>query len=237
MASIPLVHSLSDPRNLLTLMTLVSVSVLGCYALSGTSQEQQTVLFALLLTVLPFLPASNLLFPVGFVMAERILYVPSMGFSILISVGLHKLSRTPLRGVVRVVVACVLVLYALKTVERNRDWQSDLTLFTSAIHTNPSNGKLYNNLGFVHEQLKNYSRAEELYRTAVERQADDTGSYINLGRVLKVQGRYREAEEVRLVYSWGTSKAYHCPGLPDCSGHVSQEQVIQDSTRTHQCVL
>ena len=33
--------------------------------------------------VLPFLPASNLFFPVGFVIAERILYLPSSGFIIL----------------------------------------------------------------------------------------------------------------------------------------------------------
>ena len=40
-------------------------------------QQQQTILFvALLFISLPFLPASNLLFPVGFVAAERVLYTP-----------------------------------------------------------------------------------------------------------------------------------------------------------------
>ena len=33
----------------------------------------------LALILLPFLPASNLLFPVGFVVAERVLYMPSLG--------------------------------------------------------------------------------------------------------------------------------------------------------------
>jgi protein O-mannosyl-transferase len=37
--------------------------------------------------VLPFLPASNLFFPVGFVVAERVLYMPSMGFCILVGFG------------------------------------------------------------------------------------------------------------------------------------------------------
>ena len=37
------------------------------------------VLFSLLFTVLPFVPASNLLQTVGFVAAERTLYVPSLG--------------------------------------------------------------------------------------------------------------------------------------------------------------
>ncbi len=37
--------------------------------------------------VLPFIPASNLFFPVGFVVAERVLYVPSIGYCMLFAVG------------------------------------------------------------------------------------------------------------------------------------------------------
>ena len=34
--------------------------------------------------VLPFIPASNLFFRVGFVVAERVLYLPSSGYIILL---------------------------------------------------------------------------------------------------------------------------------------------------------
>ena len=40
--------------------------------------------------VLPFIPATNLFFPVGFVVAERILYLPSMGFSLIVSLGFQR---------------------------------------------------------------------------------------------------------------------------------------------------
>ena len=49
------------------------------------------VSFSLSLAVLPFLPASNLFFPVGFVVAERVLYLPSMGLCLLTAVGLKKM--------------------------------------------------------------------------------------------------------------------------------------------------
>lgn len=55
------------------------------------SREKQLSLFALSLLVLPFLPASNLLFPVGFVLAERVLYLPSLGICLLVAVGIDKL--------------------------------------------------------------------------------------------------------------------------------------------------
>ena len=35
--------------------------------------------------VFSFIPASNLLFPVGFVIAERVLYLPSAGYIIIIA--------------------------------------------------------------------------------------------------------------------------------------------------------
>jgi len=46
---------------------------------------------SLALMVFPFIPASNLFFPVGFVVAERVLYAPSMGFCLLVAVGFHLL--------------------------------------------------------------------------------------------------------------------------------------------------
>lgn len=41
--------------------------------------------------ILPFLPATNLFFPVGFVVAERVLYMPSMGFCMLVAHGFSNL--------------------------------------------------------------------------------------------------------------------------------------------------
>jgi len=52
---------------------------------------------SLVLIVVPFLPASNLLFRVGFVIAERNLYLPSTGFVLLVALGIQKLARRHFR--------------------------------------------------------------------------------------------------------------------------------------------
>lgn len=44
-----------------------------------------------LLGLLSFLPASNLMFTVGFVIAERVLYLPSAGFIIIVVLGIRRL--------------------------------------------------------------------------------------------------------------------------------------------------
>lgn len=46
---------------------------------------------ALALIVVPFLPASNLFFRVGFVIAERILYLSSIGFCMLVVIGIRQM--------------------------------------------------------------------------------------------------------------------------------------------------
>jgi len=52
---------------------------------------------SLVLVVLPFLPASSLLFRVGFVIAERNLYLPSTGFVLLVALGIGKLAHRKYR--------------------------------------------------------------------------------------------------------------------------------------------
>ena len=49
------------------------------------------VLFSVSMALIPFLPASNLLFPVGFVLAERVLYLPSLGVCLLIAMGAQRI--------------------------------------------------------------------------------------------------------------------------------------------------
>ena len=50
---------------------------------SRSSRSGRLAAASLSLMALPFLPASNLFFYVGFVVAERVLYIPSAGFCLL----------------------------------------------------------------------------------------------------------------------------------------------------------
>ena len=59
---------------------------------------------SLALLVVPFLPASNLFFRVGFVIAERVLYLSSAGFSMLVIIGMR----------------CLMVNYKLKQASNGR---------------------------------------------------------------------------------------------------------------------
>lgn len=55
---------------------------------------ERLLIMALALMIVPFLPASNLFFRVGFVIAERVLYLSTAGFCIVVVMGICKLQQS-----------------------------------------------------------------------------------------------------------------------------------------------
>ena len=49
------------------------------------------ILMSVALSVIPFLPAANLFFRVGFVIAERVLYIPVAGICCLVAMGIKEI--------------------------------------------------------------------------------------------------------------------------------------------------
>ncbi|XP_075456584.1 protein O-mannosyl-transferase TMTC3-like [Ascaphus truei] len=200
MGTIPLVESVLDIRNLATLTFFGVLGYLMVFSVRYSGDSSKTVLMALCLIILPFIPASNLFFPVGFVVAERVLYVPSMGFCILVAHGWRKLSnKSRLRKLSWICLALVLFTHAMKTFNRNWDWESEYTLFMSALKVNKNNAKLWNNVGHALENEKNYARALRFFKQATQVQPDDIGAHMNVGRTYKNLNRSKEAEESYLI--------------------------------------
>ncbi|XP_031754766.1 protein O-mannosyl-transferase TMTC3 isoform X2 [Xenopus tropicalis] len=199
MGTIPLIESILDIRNLATLLFYFLLGYLIVFSVRYSGDSSKTVLMALCLIILPFIPASNLFFPVGFVVAERVLYVPSMGFCMLVAHGWKKLSSNGLRTLSWIFLALVVFTHAIKTFNRNWDWESEYTLFTSALKVNKNNAKLWNNVGHALENEKNYERALRFFKKATEVQPDDIGAHMNVGRTYKNLNRSKEAEESYLI--------------------------------------
>lgn len=84
-ACIPTIHTLWDWRNLLPLAAYAGVAGVCVHAVSSASPA---LLLGLAIYLLALIPALNILFPVGTVLAERLLYVPSIGFCLVLAHGL-----------------------------------------------------------------------------------------------------------------------------------------------------
>lgn len=105
-----------------------------------TRTDSLTMATALL--VIPFLPATNVFFYVGFVIAERILYIPSFGFCLLVAIGVESLmKRKTLRLITKIALSILLMSFSLRTFVRNIDWLSEENLYRAGIAINPPKGK------------------------------------------------------------------------------------------------
>ena len=111
---------------------------------TGT-QREKVVLVAMAILVISFIPATNLFFYVGFVMAERILYIPSLGFCLLGGIGIERLyDQAPSKLMKKVVSFCVcalVIVSGIKTVMRNKDWRDEESLYRSGIDVIPAKGE------------------------------------------------------------------------------------------------
>ncbi|QQP53292.1 Uncharacterized protein FKW44_005727 [Caligus rogercresseyi] len=207
MGSVPLISGWADPRNVATLVLFALGAALAWMAIPGIFFKKEKhhvgVFASLALCCLPFLPASNLFFPVGFVIAERILYIPSMGFCLLVGIGFQTLygsssSNGFMKTLLKATLFITVMSHVLKCNLRNRDWDNELSIFRSGLRIMPNNAKLWNNVGHALEAGEDYLGALKYFRIATEVQEDDIGAYINVGRTYNNLGDFALAEEYYL---------------------------------------
>ncbi|KAF6777148.1 hypothetical protein AHF37_03638 [Paragonimus kellicotti] len=89
----------------------------------------------------------------------------------------------------------ILITFVVKTVHRNFDWTDEYSLFTSALKVNPTNAKMWNNVGHALEANGQFHQALGYFQQAVRVQPNDIGARINVGRTYVNLGMPREAEE------------------------------------------
>ncbi|KAK7604611.1 hypothetical protein V9T40_005797 [Parthenolecanium corni] len=152
-------------------------------------QRHAPVILGFLFLVTPFLPASNLWFTVGFVVAERLLYIPSMGFILLVVYGGQILSHKVTLNFskswpVSIGFLILIVLYVSKTMQRNHDWKSRESLIRAGLNAVPGNAKMhYNWANFLRENGQRELSAQH-YKEALRLWPSYASAYNNLGTLM-----------------------------------------------------
>ena len=134
--------------------------------------DRRPAALGILLFLLAFLPASNLLFPTGTIFAERLAYLPSAGLCLAAAAAITGPARglrtlPPLR---RGLLGAAVLLLAARTVVRDPVWESDETLFTNLVRVAPRSAKAHYDFAYmsvaegrIPEALAAYTRATEIY--------------------------------------------------------------------------
>jgi protein O-mannosyl-transferase len=166
-------------------------------------RRDRKIFFLILFGFGALLPTSNLLFPIGTIMAERFLYMPAITFA-----GCAAAALWALRGRIdarwmRAAFTAIALLFAARTFARNFDWVSEAALFQSAVAAEPASFRPHDAMASI------YLRAGQLDDAV--READRTlkildplpdsrnlpNPYITVGKVYNDKAESLPPEEGR----------------------------------------
>lgn len=168
----------------------------GCAMVLSALRDRNARL-GMLMLVLALAPPLALSFNVNALMASRYLYLPSVGFAMIMSAlcaaSLDAGRRVPVLSVVAVAVA----LFSVMTVRENREWRDDGAFYAKVAQHNPMNGHL--GLGMFAERQGDVLRAVAHYAqvlSLVPRQ--DKAEFA--GKIASLYGRNGFREESIAYY-------------------------------------
>ena len=183
------VRSLADARFLLGLLCLVGWGLLVALA---WRRRRGTEAFGLGWIAIAYLPVANLLFPTGVLIAERNLYLPSVGLAVAAGAACGGL---PARRAAAVVGA-LLVLGGARSALRVPVWRDNLTVSLSLLDDAPKSYRTWDYTGWALLGRGKTDRALEAFRTAVSTYPWDARVYLAAADAAFTLERYPLADSL-----------------------------------------
>jgi tetratricopeptide (TPR) repeat protein len=136
-----------------------------------------------------------------YLVQERYLYLPSMGFCLALALGIEYVARRNLfklsgqRAAIAATTVLVLV-WSVVNVLQNRVWKNNITLYQNCVAVEPRSAQARAALALAYFELGRASEAESLARAAIEIDPQYLGAYMNLSYQAHRLGRTPEAVQM-----------------------------------------
>lgn len=174
------------PDNIWAITSVLIYSCIGIYIFRNFFKKD-TIVFSLIIYLLPVILVSNIFFLTRSTAAERFLYQPSLGFAIIASILLAKITGTDIvkrnfhsistliKNNVKLfgLIGLLLALYSFKTYTRAETWKDNLTLFRTDLQYIPNSARARFNYAkeltasLVHDSIKTPVEQERAYNEAI----------------------------------------------------------------------
>jgi len=155
-----IVHSLLDGRFVLGFACLALWA--GLLVLAWR-RERRVEAFGLGWIAIAFLPVANLLFSTGVLLAERTLYLPSVGVALALGAALARLPVDRLR----VVVGVLVLAGAIRSAVRVPVWRDDVSVTVSILEDSPKSYRGHARVAALYQSHRQPERALAELRTAM----------------------------------------------------------------------
>lgn len=209
-------------KNPIAATFICSIALLGAIGVITYRlySESRRLFFFTLWFFITLLPTMNII-PIANIMAERYLYLPSVGFCMVLScilLGIWKqvltlisredgsltfstshlpdLSNSNSLRMPSVLITCLIVipviLYSLTAIKRNKSWRDPLTFWSKTIEASPDSSRAHNNLGMIYLHEDKTDLAILEFQAAIAVEPDPEYHH-NLGMAYQKKGMREEA--------------------------------------------
>ncbi len=195
------VRSVTDPVFVSGLGVLAAVLAAAWW----TRRRAPEIALGLGLMALAFAVVSNLLVLIGTIMAERLLYLPSAGFCLVLASAMTRAAAyvtgeersrraaAPSRRLLWIAASVVVVLYAARTWTRNEVWTDPLRFFTAMVADAPRSARSHRELAAVLAERGRFDDARQEFERSLAIKPHDAATLYNLGNALLQAGRVDDA--------------------------------------------
>lgn len=126
----------------LSILVHLGITVIGLVFAFSKQNIKHIISFAIAFYMLHLLMVNNLIFNIGATMGERLVFHSSLGFAIVMAMGLcwlaNKMSGSSGKMILMGMVSIITIGYAAVVIPRNMDWKNDKTLFFKDIEQAPN---------------------------------------------------------------------------------------------------
>ncbi len=159
------------------------VSILLLYYVWANRRKNKIVSFSILWFYVCLIPHLNL-YPINAYMAEHWLYLPSMGFAIVVAYYLSYWWRQDaFRAIAFAVTLLLIGTYSLLTLKQNEYWTTATVFCKRTLKYSPDNYKIYSLLANAYVREQKYNKAITACQKSIKLNPSYSYSYFNLGLV------------------------------------------------------
>ena len=164
------------------------------FLLFKESKRRSLVYFALAWSLITLLPVANL-YPINAYMAEHWLYLPSIGFFLIVAKYFSSwMRRDRVRGAALTGFVIVAGLLVALTAVQNTTWFESIAFYERTLRYAPDSSRAHSNLGMEYSRLGQTQKAASLYEKAIQLDHKNFKAHYNLGILLGDLGEKRAAE-------------------------------------------
>ncbi|HJW30704.1 MAG TPA: tetratricopeptide repeat protein, partial [Saprospiraceae bacterium] len=174
----------------------LAILVIGAVKLLAIRKRKPwpVVTWGIFYFLLVLLPVSNFLFAVGFVKAERILYIPGIGLIIAMAALLVKgiqFGKTKWPAIL--LLGVMTIFFVTRTWERTYDWKDNFALAQATLKNAPDSPRMNNMMGLALQDQQKNTEALAYFEKAVHYNPNHVPALVNLGTQYRNFNRLPEA--------------------------------------------